>query len=146
MEYSGDQYALKVKRFNVQRACEKLNFNRFSLLKLVKKMIKEAKILQQLHHRNISSIRGYSYWIAKDDKGKDFFHVHIGFPFYEKGDLTNLPYRQSEAEITDYLVQILKGLYYIHEKNIIHRNLIPHHIFRTKEGNQIVLKIGDFGS
>jgi len=65
--------------------------------------------------------------------------------FYEKGDLKNLPYNLSEREIIEYVIQILEGLSFIHDNNVIHRDIKPENIFIAKEGNQIVLKIGDFG-
>jgi serine/threonine protein kinase len=60
-------------------------------------------------------------------------------------DLKLIPRLLSETEIIDFLVQILEGLSYMHEKGVIHRWIIPHCIFVTTEGNQTVLKIGDFG-
>lgn len=40
------------------------------------------------------------------------------------------------------LMQIIAGISYIHDQNIIHRDLKTANIFKTKQG---CLKIGDFG-
>eukprot|EP00742_Colponemidia_sp_Colp-10_P006997 GILJ01007510.1.p1 GENE.GILJ01007510.1~~GILJ01007510.1.p1 ORF type:complete len:672 (+),score=107.52 GILJ01007510.1:43-2058(+) len=47
-----------------------------------------------------------------------------------------------EDEILDLAAQIALGLKFIHDAEIIHRDIKPHNIFLTKEG---VVKLGDFG-
>eukprot|EP01016_Furgasonia_blochmanni_P047420 TRINITY_DN6968_c0_g1_i2.p1 TRINITY_DN6968_c0_g1~~TRINITY_DN6968_c0_g1_i2.p1 ORF type:complete len:312 (+),score=33.15 TRINITY_DN6968_c0_g1_i2:54-989(+) len=49
----------------------------------------------------------------------------------------------SEQQIKDYSYQILKGLEYIHSKNIAHRDLKPENVLISESG---VIKICDFGS
>ncbi|ELP87344.1 interferon-induced, double-stranded RNA-activated protein kinase, putative [Entamoeba invadens IP1] len=58
----------------------------------------------------------------------------------ESGEL-HVSKKNSTEKVSNYFKQIMKGIEYIHSKNIIHGDLKPANIFR--EGD--VLKIGDFG-
>eukprot|EP01017_Pseudomicrothorax_dubius_P025858 TRINITY_DN2837_c0_g1_i4.p1 TRINITY_DN2837_c0_g1~~TRINITY_DN2837_c0_g1_i4.p1 ORF type:complete len:218 (+),score=46.91 TRINITY_DN2837_c0_g1_i4:114-767(+) len=49
----------------------------------------------------------------------------------------------SEFQVKDYTYQILKGLAFIHSKNIAHRDLKPENVLLTEDG---IIKICDFGS
>ena len=42
-------------------------------------------------------------------------------------------------------IQILEGLNYCHEQNVIHRDLKPENIFIFKNENEMIVKIADFG-
>ena len=48
----------------------------------------------------------------------------------------------SEQQVIEWLIQLLLGLKYIHEKKVVHRDLKPDNIFLTSDQQ---LKIGDFG-
>ena len=50
--------------------------------------------------------------------------------------------RFSERLIISWLIQILKGLEYVHSHRILHRDLKSSNILITKSG---ILKLGDFG-
>lgn len=73
-------------------------------------------------------------------------HLCIVTDYCDAGDLyqmlrarkTALP----EAQLLDLLVQVLMAIHYIHQKNILHRDLKTQNIFMTSEGN---IKLGDFG-
>ena len=100
--------------------------------------LREAKILEKLHHPNI--IRFYEVYRTRKNK------LCIVMEYADDKDLAaklesqhqSLP----EPLILDYFVQICLGLKHVHDKNIIHRDLKSHNIFLTKAGE---VKLGDFG-
>jgi serine/threonine protein kinase len=51
-----------------------------------------------------------------------------------------------EHEILKILIQLCKGLLFIHEKGIVHRDLKPDNILYKKTENEIIWKLIDFGS
>lgn len=69
--------------------------------------------------------------------------------YCEAGDLKDLidkTYYQrrqfTKKEVIDMTIQLCEGLNYLHNKNIIHRDLKSQNIFLTKSN---ILRIGDFG-
>lgn len=46
------------------------------------------------------------------------------------------------SEAVDYLIQLTSGLYYMHQHNIVHRDVKPANIYLMPDGT---IKIGDFG-
>jgi serine/threonine protein kinase len=65
-------------------------------------------------------------------------------PYCELGDLGSSKQR-SEKEAVNLLVQISEGIEYIHQQGIIHRDIKPQNILLTKEGDETIAKICDFG-
>lgn len=49
----------------------------------------------------------------------------------------------SASEAKELMIQILKGLQYLHSYRFIHRDIKPDNLFKTKEKK---FKIGDFGT
>lgn len=137
----------------------------------------EIFIVQQLKHENV--LPTYSFFLEKKmeefSNSNDFIlNLNILMPYCEAGDFSAFFARRSyqwqkigifwdECDVISWLLQIARGLEYIHSKNIIHRDLKPSNIFVTydnsKEGSttedsmsantpqtqNIVLKISDFG-
>jgi NIMA (never in mitosis gene a)-related kinase 1/4/5 len=75
--------------------------------------------------------------------------LHIVMEYCDGGDLASHIARQketgqpfSEAQVTDYLIQLAWALRAVHAARIVHRDLSSGNIFLTS-GN--VVKIGDFG-
>jgi NIMA (never in mitosis gene a)-related kinase 1/4/5 len=102
----------------------------------------ESKLLSQLKHPNIVSYR--------DSYEKDGI-LHIIMGFCEGGDLYNLLQKEyklkhlivEERQIVQWLIQIAMALEYLHDRNILHRDLKTQNIFLTKQ--QQVIKVGDLG-
>lgn len=101
---------------------------------------KEALILKKLHHKNI--IRYYTSFLEDGC-------LYIIMEYAPGGDLYSKikklrEGRQflSEQEIIKYSIDILSGLKYLHENNIIHRDIKCLNLFIGKDG---LIKIGDMG-
>lgn len=100
------------------------------------KLIAEPKLLAALDHPNIVQI-------LTVDKAENIF-----FMVMEYVDGKSLAQTMQEAPMTykeavDIVLQILTGLQYAHEKNVIHRDLKPGNILMTSERK---VKITDFGT
>ncbi|CAF1132893.1 unnamed protein product, partial [Didymodactylos carnosus] len=102
---------------------------------------REAKLLSSLKHPNIVSY-------IESFRSVDNF-LNIVMSYCEGGDLyTKLKERKtkqqilSENQIVEWFVQICMALQYMHDRNVLHRDLKTQNIFLTK--NDIV-KVGDLG-
>lgn len=121
--------------------------------------LNEARLLSQLDHVNI--VRYYTSWIELDyptinmtRTNELVLHndikpvLYIQMELYNKSLMCYLKDRNFEMEYIDidyeYNIfrQIINGLQYIHNNDIIHGDLTPQNIFL--DSNNIV-KIGDFG-
>ncbi|KAF5900975.1 serine/threonine-protein kinase Nek11, partial [Clarias magur] len=103
------------------------------------KATQEAQLLSQLHHPAI--LRFYTSFLERDA-------FCIITEFCEDGDLEcKLEQLRvsgealSESEVMDWLVQLLLGVDYMHERRILHRDLKTKNVFLKKN----VVKIGDLG-
>lgn len=118
---------------------------------------REVEFLAELDHENI--VRYYGCWIGEDSfKSEDSISdnsswftdykcLFIKMEFCEKETLANWMNQKRGTENCkdDSLMkfqQIVKGVEYIHSKNLIHRDLKPLNILISREDK---IKIGDFG-
>ena len=104
-------------------------------------MLNEINVLKKLSHANIIEIKNDYYF--KDNK-----FLNIITEYAEEGTLQNKYEEQKkkkeyfdENELLDWFIQILLALKYIHEKNILHRDINPSNIFLMKD----MAKLGNFG-
>ncbi|XP_056316847.1 serine/threonine-protein kinase 24-like isoform X2 [Danio aesculapii] len=101
----------------------------------------EVSILKKLHH---------GYIVAYEDSFEDMEsgHFYIVMEYCAWGDLHNKMQAQrsigffEEQQILDWLVQICLALQYIHENNVLHRDVKPQNVFLTEDG---YINLGDFG-
>ncbi|XP_069822165.1 serine/threonine-protein kinase Nek11-like [Dendropsophus ebraccatus] len=100
---------------------------------------KEAKLLGNLRHPFI--VQYFGSFLEKND-------FCIVTEYCEGGDLDCYIQQQkgegesfTEGHVIEWLIQLLLGVNYLHERLVIHRDLKPKNIF-LKYG---MLKIGDFG-
>ncbi|CAJ1051663.1 serine/threonine-protein kinase Nek4 isoform X2 [Xyrichtys novacula] len=99
----------------------------------------EAQLLSQLHHPNIVTYR--ESWEGDDCQ------LYIVMGFCEGGDLYHRLKQQKgellpERQVVEWFVQIAMALQYLHERNILHRDLKTQNIFLTKTN---IIKVGDLG-
>ena len=102
--------------------------------------LNDIRILASLSHKNIIGYKDAFY----DDNSKT---LNIVMEFANDGDISSKIKKKLKAKshfeeniIWEYLIQILEGLNYLHEKKIIHRDLKSANIFLM---NDNTVKIGD---
>ncbi|MFA5257028.1 MAG: SUMF1/EgtB/PvdO family nonheme iron enzyme, partial [Opitutales bacterium] len=97
----------------------------------------EGRALAMLDHPNIVRVHN-----AGEDGGRHFLAMQYvdGGSLEER--LSASGGRLSEGETRTILAQILSGLSYAHEKNVVHRDLKPANILLNSDGS---CKISDFG-
>lgn len=111
----------------------------FSAATLMKRSLREIRILRNLSHENIVSVM--DVFTADGNQGLD---VYMVLDLMET-DLHHIIHsRQSltEQHFQYFLYQILRGLKYLHSVGIVHRDLKPSNLLVNSD---CLLKIGDFG-
>jgi len=63
--------------------------------------------------------------------------------YLEKRNYDNKEINMKES--MNIIHQLIKGIHYLHSKNIVHRDLNPNNIFIHNNNNKLTIKIGDFG-
>ena len=120
-------YAIKSLNFKDISSKERLNIER------------EVNLLKELKHPNIVLYK--DSFISKDN------YFNIVTTFCEGGYMYKKIFKENniyfeENRIINWIVQLLLGLSYIHDKKIVHRDIKTKNIFIQNEN---VLRIGDFG-
>jgi len=72
-------------------------------------------------------------------------HLYIILEYCSKGTLKSITRELNWEEIKFYYSQVIKGLIYIHEQHIIHRDIKPNNILICGTRDEEVVKIIDFG-
>jgi serine/threonine protein kinase len=104
----------------------------------IKRNIKtEIKLMKRLKHPNIVEL----YDVVLDYKKSA---IYLVIEYCPQGDFSNFQRRKAiqEVHVQKYMKQLMLGLKYLKENNIMHRDLKPQNILISKEGN---LKLTDFG-
>ncbi|OWR47598.1 serine/threonine-protein kinase Nek8-like [Danaus plexippus] len=130
--------------------CEKQKDNTLTIVKDIELNIKlqdhkqdianEVKILSKMNHPNIIKFY-YCYYIDNN--------VMISMEYATSGNLAEYMYQWcpkliKQQMILFYFCQVLLGVNYIHQLDIIHRDLKAENILLTGK-NGLIVKIGDFG-
>lgn len=100
----------------------------------------EVALLAELHHPNIVQMYGYS---SNEDKFLMVLELVHG------GDLQKLIHDKSKPQLStpniiDFVLNISRGMIYLHKRNILHRDMKPGNILVTN-AEQGQVKITDFG-
>lgn len=99
--------------------------------------IREIKLLQSFNHPNISTIREIMVESSRI--------IYMIFEYADNdlgGLLLNKAIKINDAERKDISFQLLKGCAYLHEQNVLHRDIKGSNILIDNSGK---LKITDFG-
>jgi len=101
----------------------------------IKGFIQEAKMLKKLNHPNIIRVM---------DFGKEDGMPYMVMKYINGEDLKKLLLHKKTKRFQSYnlILQIGRGLDYLHEKNIIHQDIKPENILVSKNNE---VKIIDFG-
>jgi len=100
------------------------------------KLLSEIRIHRSLHHSHIVSL---------DHCFEDTYFVYLIMELCENQSLMDLIKRRkrlSEPEVRYFMLQVITAVQFMHESNIIHRDLKLGNIFINRD---LSLKIGDFG-
>ncbi|AFX92220.1 putative serine/threonine-protein kinase [Megavirus courdo11] len=97
-------------------------------------MLREINNLYMIDHANIIKLYGYGYCDHKLYLAMELMDTTL----YQKFKSEKL----SDHTKFNYIMQLLDGLKYLHEKNIMHRDLTCHNILVSNDGR---LKISDLG-
>ncbi|KAJ6809174.1 putative mitogen-activated protein kinase kinase kinase 1 [Iris pallida] len=95
----------------------------------------EIALLSQFEHENI-----VQYYGTDKEEAKLFIFIEL----VTQGSLASLyqKYRLQDSQVSAYTRQILKGLYYLHERNVVHRDIKCANILVHANGS---VKLADFG-
>uniref|UniRef100_A0A8C7NPM0 Striated muscle enriched protein kinase a n=1 Tax=Oncorhynchus mykiss TaxID=8022 RepID=A0A8C7NPM0_ONCMY len=131
-------------RFGVVRECRENATGHVFMAKIVpydqetkKSILQEYEILKSLHNDKIMTLHEayvtprYLVLVAEYCTGKELLHSLID------------RFRYSEDDVVCYLVQLLQGLEYLHNRRVLHLDIKPDNVMVT---NLNVIKIVDFGS
>ncbi|XP_054634798.1 striated muscle preferentially expressed protein kinase-like isoform X3 [Dunckerocampus dactyliophorus] len=131
-------------RFGVIRECRENATGKMYMAKIIpysqenkQEVLKEYEILKSLHNEKVMALHEayvtprYVVLVAECCTGKELLHSLID------------RFRYSEDDVVGYLVQILQGVEYLHNRRVLHLDLKPDNIMVT---NMNAIKIVDFGS
>ena len=86
--------------------------------------LREIKILQLLKHENVVSLLEICRTKENANENRATFYLVFEFCDHDlAGLLNNLNVKFSLPEIKEIMAQLLKGLYFIHNNKILHRDL-----------------------
>lgn len=61
------------------------------------------------------------------------------------GDLSTTDNIHTAAELKEVIVQAIKGVFQLHQKGMVHRDIKPQNFLLRREGGKVVLKLADLG-
>ncbi|CAB3984768.1 cyclin-dependent kinase 14-like isoform X1 [Paramuricea clavata] len=98
--------------------------------------IREASLLQELKHANVVKLHDIVH--TKDTLMFVFEYLHTDLSHY----LEKYPSGLHPHNAKLFLLQLLRGLNYCHDKRILHRDIKPQNLLLSENGE---LKLADFG-
>lgn len=109
--------------------------------------IRELKMLRSLQHENIVNLKeivtGQNQNKNKARRNKHEIYMVFEYVDHDLTGLMDTPsIRFTEAQVKTYAKQLLSGLWYCHEREVLHRDIKGSNLLVDNQGN---LKIADFG-
>lgn len=109
--------------------------------------IRELKMLRSLQHENIVNLKeivtGQNQNRNKSRRNKHEIYMVFEYVDHDLTGLMDTPsIRFTEAQVKTYAKQLLSGLWYCHEREVLHRDIKGSNLLIDNHGN---LKIADFG-
>lgn len=104
--------------------------------KMVNALKHEVHLMREFDHPNIVQYRGFK----SEDHALNIFLEYV--PGGSLASMLNQYGSFEEALVSHYVRQILSGLHYLHERQVIHRDIKGANILVDDKGN---IKISDFG-
>jgi serine/threonine-protein kinase len=104
--------------------------------KFKEKLIKEARILSDVHHHNIVNVL---------DVFEENNTAYIAMEYIEGYSLKHILEKEGrlpEARTIEYVRQIVRALQFIHEKNILHLDIKPSNIIIDQSDNARLIDFG----
>lgn len=134
---TADRATVAVKRILHKPELEKNGIN-FTALR-------EIRLMRELHHPNIVELVDVFVAPAGNSVTGRTPHLHLVLELLAT-DLQAVLYHKrapmTPADVKSYLQQMLRGLEYLHQRWVLHRDLKPGNVFISEHG---VVKLADFG-
>jgi serine/threonine-protein kinase BUR1 len=105
--------------------------------------LREIKLLKMLSHQNVLHLEEMAVEHRRDGRKKASMYMVTPYMEHDlSGLLENPAVRITEPQIKCYMMQLLKGLEYLHAKQILHRDMKAANLLINNKG---ILQIADFG-
>ena len=111
--------------------------------RLIESLRSEIEIMGKHPHPNIVKLHHHFEIVEKN-------HLFLVLEFCPGGDLHYYLQSKKDKKLDEqcavrFLVQLAEGLEFLHNLNIIHRDIKPQNVLLTDRSDQPVLKLADFG-
>ncbi|KZS88720.1 kinase-like protein [Sistotremastrum niveocremeum HHB9708] len=133
--YMADLDGLKV----AVKVMRDVGVNEEKRLALSKKIQDEISIWSSMQHPNILPFKGFTFF---PPEASDFSVFALVSPWMERGTLLEYVKPCSDGHRCIMLLEVCKGLEYLHERNIVHGDLKGCNILVTGQGRPV---LADFG-
>lgn len=125
---NGGNYAVKV-----------ISREKIGSAKLQTNLEQEIAIMKEINHENV--VRLFGTFTSKNN-------FYLVLEFCGGGDLHNYILRHTRLDETitrRFLIQLARGLQFLHSKGIIHRDIKPQNLLLSEFSPNAVIKFADFG-